>query len=123
MNLWNGSIAGEIYCLVVVFVSASEYGDFIGERDKAIFLFLLNTGARARELCNLNIKEIDLNTGSAMICYGKGGKTRMVLIGRKSGVHIFVLQRLMGYADLQVLRRYLAQNEEDNQLAYMRGAC
>jgi len=95
-------------------------GDFIGERDKAIFLFLLNTGARARELCNLNIKEIDLNTGSAMIRYGKGGKTRMVFIGRKSGMHIFVLQRLMGHADLQVLRRYLAQNEEDNQLAYMR---
>lgn len=40
-------------------------------------------------------------------------------IGRKSGMHIFVLQRLMGHADLQVLRRYLAQNEEANQLAYM----
>jgi len=36
-------------------------------------------------------------------------------------MHIFVLQRLMGHADLQVLRRYLAQNEEDNQSAYMRG--
>ena len=35
-------------------------------------------------------------------------------------MHIFVLQRLMGHADLQVLRRYVAQNEEDNQLAYMR---
>jgi integrase len=31
----------------------------------------------------------------------------------RSGVDIFVLQRLMGHADLQVLRRYLAQNDED----------
>lgn len=28
----------------------------------------------------------------------------------RSGVDIFVLQRLMGHADLQVLRRYLTQN-------------
>jgi integrase len=40
----------------------------------------------------------------------------------RSGVDIFVLQRLMGHADLQVLRRYLAQNDEDNQLAHMRGS-
>jgi site-specific recombinase XerD len=38
------------------------------------------------------------------------------------GVDIFVLQRLMGDADLQVLRCYLAQNNEDNQLAHMRGS-
>jgi integrase/recombinase XerD len=31
----------------------------------------------------------------------------------RSGVDIFVLQRLMGHADLQVLRRYLAQNDQD----------
>ena len=168
-------------------INTCQRGDFIGERDRAIFLFLLDTGARARELCNMNFKEIDLNTGAVMIRYGKGGKTRMVFIGRKtrramraylrmrndqspaafiskyeerltydglrqllerrakraklsskpklhsfrrafalnmlrSGVDIFVLQRLMGHADLQVLRRYLAQNDEDNQLAHMRGS-
>lgn len=161
-------------------------GDFFGERDRAILLFLLDTGARARELCNTNFKDIDLNTGAVMIRFGKGGKTRTVFIGRKtrrslrsylrlrhdqspvlfvskfgerltyeglnqiverkgvlaklekkptlhsfrrafalnmlrSGVDIFALQRLMGHADLQVLRRYLAQNDQDNQLAHMRG--
>src|SRR5688572_1871243 len=149
-------------------INTCQRGDFIGERDRALFLFLLDTGA-------------------VMIRYGKGGKTRMVFIGRKtrrairaylrmrhhsspalfiskdeerltydglrlllerrakraklsnkpklrgfrrafalnmlrSGVDIFVLQRLMGHADLQVLRRYLAQNDEDNQLAHMRGS-
>ncbi len=168
-------------------INTCQRGGFIGERDRAIFLFLLDTGARARELCNMNIKDIDLNTGAVMIRYGKRGKTRMVFIGRKtrravraylrmrhdqspamfvskdeerltydglrqlldrrakraelsnkpklhgfrrafalnllrSGVDIFVLQRLMRHADLQVLRRYLAQNDEDNQLAHMRGS-
>jgi len=32
----------------------------------------------------MNIKEIDLNTGAVMIKCGKGGKTRMVFIGRKT---------------------------------------
>jgi len=164
-----------------------QRGDLIGERDRALFLFLLDTGARAREACNMNIKDVDLNTGAVMIRYGKGGKSRMVFIGRttrramrgylrqrhdsspalfvskdeerltydglrqllerrakraklsnkpklhgfrrafalnmlRSGVDIFVLQRLMGHSDLQVLRRYLAQNDEDNQLAHMRGS-
>jgi integrase/recombinase XerD len=164
-----------------------QRGDLIGERDRSLFLFLLDTGARAREACNMNLKDVDLNTGAVMIRYGKGGKTRMVFIGRttrramraylrlrhdpspalfiskdeerltydglrqllerrtkranlsnkpklhgfrrafalnmlRSGVDVFVLQRLMGHADLQVLRRYLAQNDEDSQLAHMRGS-
>ena len=30
----------------------------------------------------MNTKDVDLNTGAVMIRYGKGGKTRMVFIGR-----------------------------------------
>ena len=168
-------------------LNTCQRGDLIGERDRSLFLFLLDTGARAREACNTNTKDVDLNTGAVMIRYGKGGKTRMVFIGRttrramraylrlrhdpcpalfiskdeerltydglrqlldrrakraqlgnkpklhgfrrafalnmlRSGVDIFVLQRLMGHSDLQVLHRYLAQNDEDNQLAHMRGS-
>ena len=65
-------------------INTCQRGNFIGERDRAIFLFLLDTGARAQELCNTNIKEIDLNIGAVMIRYGKGGKTRMVFMGRKT---------------------------------------
>lgn len=40
----------------------------------------------------------------------------------RNGVDIFALQRLMGHADLQVLRRYLAQTDEDSQTAHLRGS-
>lgn len=38
----------------------------------------------------------------------------------RSGMDIFTLQRLMGHSDLQVLRRYLAQNSDDLQEAHRR---
>ena len=37
-------------------------------------------------------------------------------------VDVFSLQKLMGHADLQVLRRYLAQTDEDVHTAHMRGS-
>jgi len=40
----------------------------------------------------------------------------------RSGVDIFALQKLMGHSDLQVLRRYLAQTDQDIQTAHMRGS-
>ncbi len=39
----------------------------------------------------------------------------------RAGMDIFNLQRLMGHADLQVLRRYLAQTTEDTEKAHRRG--
>jgi len=69
---------------VQALINTCQRGNFIAARDRAIFLFLLDTGARAQELCHTNVKDIDLNTGAVMIRYGKGGKTRMVFIGRKT---------------------------------------
>jgi site-specific recombinase XerD len=63
-------------------INTCQRADFIEERDRAIFQFLLDTGARAREACNMNSKDADLNTGAGMIRYGKGGKTRIVFIRR-----------------------------------------
>jgi len=40
----------------------------------------------------------------------------------RAGVDIFSLQKLMGHADLQVLRRYLAQTTEDIAEAHRIGS-
>ncbi len=44
------------------------------------------------------------------------------LIMLRNGVDIFALQKLMGHSDLQVLRRYLAQTDEDVHTAHMKGS-
>jgi len=44
------------------------------------------------------------------------------LIMLRNGVDIFALQKLLGHSDLQILRRYLAQTDEDVHTAHMRGS-
>jgi integrase/recombinase XerD len=44
------------------------------------------------------------------------------LVMLRNGVDVFALQKLMGHSDLQVLRRYLAQTDQDAQIAHMRGS-
>ena len=39
----------------------------------------------------------------------------------RAGVDVYSLQKLMGHADLQVLRRYLAQTDQDTLEAHRRG--
>jgi len=153
-----------------------------GDRDRAIFLTLLDTGVRASELCGIDLADVDFSTGAVTVRHGKGDKARTVFIGRKTrralraylrtrtdncpalfvtrlddrmaytglreilrrrardagldgitlhsfrrafalamlrnGADIFSLQRLMGHADLAVLRRYLAQNDTDTRAAH-----
>ena len=61
-------------------------------RDKAILLCLLDSGARATELCKLTVGDVDLITGEVQIVDGKGAKDRIVRFGDKA---------------LRALRRYL----------------
>jgi len=42
------------------------------------------------------------------------------LLSLRAGMDVYSLQRLMGHADLSVLRRYLAQTEGDLQAAHAR---
>lgn len=54
------------------------------DRDKAIILFLADTGVRSQELCDCNISDIDINSGSVIIRNGKGGKYRITFFGPKT---------------------------------------
>lgn len=151
---------------------------FTDLRDKAVFLFLLDTGLRASEVTHLDVGDVDTVRGSVLVRQGKGRKPRTVFIGKRTrkairaymrvamankalftndegerlpyaglatmvrrrsaragvaqpslhsfrrffaltylrnGGDIMTLQRLMGHADLQVLRRYLNQTDTDLQ--------
>lgn len=77
---------------------------FTGVRDIAIFLFLLDTGARANEFLSLNMYDIDLVHGDILIRQGKGHKPRTVYIGRQSR---------------RALRRYLRHRRDDNSALWV----
>lgn len=55
-----------------------------GARDRALILFLLDTGVRAAELLSLHLADVNLLTGEVLIRRGKGGKPRTVYIGKKT---------------------------------------
>lgn len=155
-------------------------------RDKALMLFLLDTGVRASELVSISLEDVKLTTGDTIIRQGKGRKERQVYLGSKSrkavraylklrrdsckalwitdegepltywglkmimrrrakqakvktpqlhafrrwfaltclraGMDVYSLQELMGHTDLQVLRRYLKQTNQDIREAHHRAS-
>jgi len=56
----------------------------VGLRDRGAMLFLLDTGARAQEACDVDVSDCNLITGEVLIRKGKGGKARHVYLGESS---------------------------------------
>ena len=56
--------------------------DALGLRDRAIMEMLYSTGIRCGELCKLSLGDVDMAQGVVFVKEGKGGKDRMVPIGR-----------------------------------------
>lgn len=53
-------------------------------RDRAIFLLLLDTGARAQEVCSMSLVDVELSSGAITIPKSKSGKPRTVFVGRRT---------------------------------------
>lgn len=62
-------------------------------RDYALFFLAFDTGCRASELCNLKLKDLDLDRGAIIVRHGKGDKDRTVFFCDQTG---------------QILRNWLA---------------
>ncbi len=58
-----------------------------GYRNKAMFELLYSTGIRASEILRLDVNDIDISNGTALI-HGKGDKERMVPIGKTALMHL-----------------------------------
>jgi hypothetical protein len=56
----------------------------IGDRDRALLMFLLDSGVRHAELCALNVGDVNPSTGAVMVREGKGCKPRVTFIGPKT---------------------------------------
>lgn len=58
------------------------------KKHRAIFEMLLHTGARASELCNFNLEDIDFENRVAYIINGKGGKNRKVYFNQLTAKYL-----------------------------------
>ena len=63
-------------------LQAPDVNTVLGYRDRTILEMLYTTGARRQELLNLTLDDLDLDGGLIMIRQGKGGKDRVVPIGK-----------------------------------------
>ncbi len=85
-------------------------------RDKALTMFLLDTGLRASEICALRLSDIDMKTGEVTVRHGKEGGAK----GNKGRTGY------IGKGTRRTLWRYLVErDDEDNDqlplFATMRG--
>lgn len=78
--------------------------DFLGKRDRAILLSLLDTGARAREFLSIDLVTMNLVTGEIVILQGKGRKSRSVFIGRNTR---------------RAIKAYLKERDDKNPAAWV----
>ena len=76
-------------------LAAMDADTFFGSRNRAITLFLLDTGVRAKELTSLDLADVDLETGRARILHGKGKKQRVIAFGPQ------VVDALLDYLDFR----------------------
>jgi integrase/recombinase XerD len=83
------------------------HADWLGVRDKAIILLLLDTGLRASELLSITLDNLDIIKGEIQIC-GKGGKWRTVFFGKTTR------RALRAYMDKQQAHIFL--NEKGDAL-------
>jgi integrase/recombinase XerD len=53
-------------------------------RDKALLAFLIDSCARASEVCGVDLSDVDLQTGKTLLRHTKGSRERFVYLGRRS---------------------------------------
>lgn len=56
----------------------------LSDRDRAMVLVLLDSGVRASELLNLDVGDVNLETGAVRVRLGKGQKSRTTFIGART---------------------------------------
>lgn len=68
-------------------------------RDKALVLFMVDTGARLAEVCALKWQDVDIPSGMIRIVEGKGGKTRSVVVGTETRRALLAYRRELENAE------------------------
>lgn len=64
--------------------AAKAQSGFIGVRDLALISLMLDTGLRLAEVVRLELGDVDLTTRAVRVRSGKGGKDRVVFLGKRA---------------------------------------
>jgi integrase/recombinase XerD len=64
-------------------------------RDRAIVLFMADSGLRRQEVCNLNWEDIDMQSGLVRVRQGKGRKDRSAVIGARTRRALLAYRRTL----------------------------
>lgn len=63
-------------------LAAPDPDTWLGRRDHAVLVLMIQTGLRVSELCQLTCRDIHLGTGAHITCHGKGRKQRATPLTR-----------------------------------------
>jgi len=66
------------------FLTAEQVSNLLSvcnPREKALVLFMIDSGLRRQEVCNLNREDVNMQTGIVRVRQGKGRKDRIAIIG------------------------------------------
>lgn len=69
-------------------IAACKGPRMMDKRDEALIRFMAETGARAGEVLALQLGDVNLQAGTAVIHRGKGGKARTVPFGPRTGAAV-----------------------------------
>jgi len=65
-------------------INAPDSKSWSGQRDRVLFATLYNTGARASEIINICVSDIDLSRSKSILLHGKGRKERTIPLWRST---------------------------------------
>jgi integrase/recombinase XerD len=69
-------------------------------RDRALILFLVDSGLRRAEVCALNWQDVDFASGLVTVRRGKGGKARSAVVGATTRRALLGYRRTLEHTDL-----------------------
>jgi len=61
-----------------------EKDERIRLRDEALLALLIHAGLRAQEVCDVQLRDLDLDGGTVTVRYGKGGRMRRVMLNTEA---------------------------------------
>ena len=65
-------------------LAAPDRDTWLGRRDHALLVLVIQTGLRVNELCQLTCADLQLGTGAHVTCHGKGRKERATPLTRQT---------------------------------------